>query len=393
MRNSTTFLLSVGLAALASACGGAGTGDDAGAGGGTGTGTGTDTGAGAGSTGTGATGSACALVTKGAPVSEGLGAAPSLLWTGDQYAVAWTDTSKDDGDIHLAMIGPDGAKKSEVEIDSGAAVSSHVSVVRAGDGLVVLWQDAAGAGSVVRGRRVNMDGQVQGNAFQLAQSGVAEAWPVGASAEAGIAVAWMDTGRAHVGFLGADSALSGTVPVDGGMFPWVTADGAELGMAWSTGAQISFARPTVNGPMNPVHHPGVNALLTRVAMGGSSAFLTWEDIRDGEGSEQIFLVRVEEGGAVSNEVVVPADGGSANWPAMVWTGSHVAVAYYQWRDGPPAVFLELFKPDLTSLKVDLEVSGEAGARFPALAWTGEEIGVAYAEKDGGIFLSTVSCPQ
>lgn len=388
MRNRTTFLLCVGVAALAWGCAGTGTGDDPGAGADTsGDGSGSGTG-----TGTGATGGDCSLVAQGLPVSEGLGAAPSLLWTGERYAVAWTDLTADDGDIRFAMVGADGAKQGEVEIAGGPAISSHASVLRSGSGFLVLWQETAGAGSVVRGRRVDQNGQVQGDAFQIAQSGVAESWPVGAAVEGDVAVTWMEAGRAQLGFLGQDNALSGTVPVDGGMFPWVTADAAQFGMAWSGGGKIGFARPSVGGSMAPVLYDGVDALITRAALGAEGAFVTWEDVREGEGSEQIFLVRVDEGGAISEEVEVPADGGSANWPAVAWTGSHVAVAYYQWRDGPPAVFLELFKPDLTRMKVDLQVSGEAGARFPSLAWTGEEIGVAYAEKDGGIFLSRVSCP-
>jgi len=95
---------------------------------------------------------------------------------------------------------------------------------------------------------------------------------------------------------------------------------------------------------------------------------------------------------VSPEAIVSRGEGSANWPALAWTGHGLAVAYYQFRDGPPGVFVTLLSRDLEPMGDEIEASGGATARYPALAWTGHELGIAYTEQDQGIRLSRASCP-
>ncbi|HSN97929.1 MAG TPA: hypothetical protein VLS89_06510, partial [Candidatus Nanopelagicales bacterium] len=110
MRNWTNFALSAGLLTLACACGGSGDDGEPGGGGTTG-GTGPGTG-----TGTGSGGLACSVVERGLPVSGSSGSQPAIHWTGDGYAVAWTDVSGVDTDIRLALLTPDGAVQADTEI-------------------------------------------------------------------------------------------------------------------------------------------------------------------------------------------------------------------------------------------------------------------------------------
>jgi hypothetical protein len=87
---------------------------------------------------------------------------------------------------------------------------------------------------------------------------------------------------------------------------------------------------------------------------------------------------------------------SANYPDVAWTGTHDAVVYYQFRDGPPAIYLSLVAPDLATDGQDLKVSGDGlSARYPRIVRTGDPngtIGIVYAEKDGQIRASLVTCP-
>ena len=70
--------------------------------------------------------------------------------------------------------------------------------------------------------------------------------------------------------------------------------------------------------------------------------------------------------------------------------------YYQFRDGPPAIYLSLVTKDLTASGQDLKVSGDGvAARYPRFARTGDPsgtLGIVYVEKDGPIRAALVTCP-
>ncbi|EYF00585.1 hypothetical protein [Chondromyces apiculatus] len=386
----------VGLTILACACGGDGD-DGEGGGSNTGGGGGSSSSGTTGTTGTttgNGTGDVCNVAARNLPISDAPGSQPSLVWAGDRYALAWTDRANAEGNIHLALVGSDGAVQKHIEITTGPEDSSHPTVTAAGDGLLVLWQDTEGTGSIVRAQRVGMDGTLMGNVLNLGQSTAAESWPVSATTGSGAAIAWMDQTSSRLTFTDATGSVSSAVTLPGARFPGLTTDGAQIGIGWSEGSKVGFGRPDTNGVMTPVHHDGVTAAATRVALGDDASYLIWEDSRGGSGSEQIYAARIASDGALGEEVIVPSIGGSANWPSAVWTGSHLAVTYYQFRDGPSSVFLELFADDLTPSRIDLVVSGDAAARFPSLAWnsTTQELAVAYAEREGNIYLSTITCP-
>ena len=69
----------------------------------------------------------------------------------------------------------------------------------------------------------------------------------------------------------------------------------------------------------------------------------------------------------------------------------MAAAYYQFRDGPPQIFLSLVGPDLVRATQDLEVTSDGAARFPSVAWSGDRLAVVWAVTDGGINAALVEC--
>jgi hypothetical protein len=378
-----------GLSAFAWGCSAGATGSSTGGSGGAGGAPETGSDAGPGGGGGESPDAPCTIAAQGLPVSKGRGTTPSIVWTGAGYAVAWQDLSADEGDVHLATFDAEGNKTREEIIEGGSSISSHPSVHRAGEGLLVLWQDRYGAGSIVRGRRATLSGQPQGVAFSVAPSAATESWPIGAPGEGASLVTWMDADRSLLGFL-ADGALTSTIPLDEATFPSVAAEGGQAALAWVTDSAIAFARPrSGSASLDPIFHAVAVAKLPRVALGGDDAFIAWEDTRSG--LEQIRMIGVSEQGGLSEEALVSRSQGSANWPSLAWTGRGLAVAYYQFRDGPPAIFVSLMGRDLEPLGADLKVSGNAPARFPAVAWTGRELGIAYAENDRGVRLSRAIC--
>ncbi|WP_437563948.1 hypothetical protein [Sorangium sp. So ce542] len=383
--------ISAAIIAAAWGCGSGGRGGGADTGGGGGAG-GAGTGGSGAATGGGGTGShaaACTITSRGLEVSSGRGTTPAIAGTGAGYAVAWQERGADEGDIHLAVIDADGNKLREEEIAAGPGVSSHPSVQRDGEGLLVVWQDQDGTGSVVRGRRATLEGVPEGAAFDLVESGAAESWPIAAAGRDGVVVAWMDAGGSLISSL-ERGALGNATPLDQARFPAVATDGERTALAWSQGDALFFARPRQGiAPLDRIAHQGVDAKLTRVALGGDDAFVVWEDTR--AGAEQIRAIRISAQDEVSREAVVSPGDGSANWPALAWTGRHLAVAYYQFRDGPAAVYVALLNRDLSPAGAELKASGDTPGRYPALAWAGQELGIAYAEPDQGIRLARASC--
>ncbi|XXX82188.1 hypothetical protein WMF30_25855 [Sorangium sp. So ce134] len=384
--------ISAAIIAAAWGCGSGGRsgGGDTGGGGGDTGGAGTGgSGAATGGGGTGSHAAACTVTARGLEVSSGRGTTPAIAWTGAAFAIAWQERGADEGDIRLATIDAGGNTLRDEVIAGGPGVSSHPSVQRDGEGLLVLWQDQDGAGSVVRGRRATLEGVPEGAAFDLVQSGAAESWPIAAAGQDGVVVAWMDASGSLISVLDR-GALGSATPLDQAKFPAVATDGERTALAWTQGDALLFARPgQASAPLDRIAHQGVDAKLTRVALGGDDAFVAWEDARTG--AEQIRAIRISAQDEVSREAVVSQGDGSANWPALAWTGRHLAVAYYQFRDGPAAVFVALMNRDLSPAGAELKASGDAPAKYPALAWTGQELGIAYAEEDRGIRLSRASC--
>ena len=92
---------------------------------------------------------------------------------------------------------------------------------------------------------------------------------------------------------------------------------------------------------SPVSITGSKSLIKDIEAGPDAFFVAWEDM--GAGEEQVRLAKV------TNEVAAKVDvsaGASANWPTVVWNGDTVAVAYYQYRDGPATVYMAFYDGNL-----------------------------------------------
>jgi len=73
-------------------------------------------------------------------------------------------------------------------------------------------------------------------------------------------------------------------------------------------------------------------------------------------------------------------------------GATAAVVYYQFRDGPPAVFLSLIDPQSGQPGNEVRVSGHPAAHYPRVAaGEGDDLGVAYAQRGGPVRLALLAC--
>lgn len=299
--------------------------------------------------------------------------------------MTWVSTAGDE--IRAAVLDADGQPVGQTSIAQGTELQQPRIYAENG-GFLVLWSE----GSSVMGRRIGTNGGASGAAFDIASGGAAEPHARGVMGPSGFLAAWDGQNSGELGLV-SGSALVKSVPLQGTpTFPAPASNGKSSGVFWSEGDAIHFA--AVDGALGlgqAATIPGQATNKESVAFGGSY-YVTWEDLRHGEGSEDIFVAKVGGSGAASKGVQVPSNGGSANWPAIAAAGDFIAVTYYQFRDGPPSIFLALFTPDLTRVGEDLMVSPDNEAdRFPSIVWANDRFGVAYAEKQGPVKLRLAEC--
>jgi hypothetical protein len=339
------------------------------------------------------TGPLCA-VTSDIAISAGQATVPAIVRNGGGFAVAYGDLSNDEGDIVFALVDGGGNKTAETIITNSREVSSLPSIAALRDGsFLVMWQDAQLVGSLVRARRVDAEGNVVGGQFDVAMASADQSRPAGVDTSSGVAIAWSDNDSSYVGLVNG-AAMARRTPFDASESVSVALSGSALGITWSSPGEVAFA--AVSAPYDDISATStmnVDGHLPRVAAGkGGDFFVTWEDWRGGEGSENIFVTRASSGEMIG-EAAVPSEAGSANYPDIVFSGTHVGVVYYQFRDAPPAVYLTQFDQGLKRVGRDLQVSrgSPEGAKYPKIAWNGRDYGVAYAEMEGPVRLALVSC--
>lgn len=381
--------LGLGLVgALAMGCGGT---DTTGGGGPSGTGPGP------GST-SGGSGVSCAVQKADVAMSAAAGTTPVIAWGADHYLVTWTSTAKDQGDIRAVLVDAKGNKGAEQSIHEGPGESKMPAVVRLASGYLVLWQDVAANGSTVWARHVDDSGTPSGSAFQIGTSNNPESRPDAVLAAAGVAVAWQDSTGASVGLVQNDH-LAGKSPINQGGYPALGGSGNNLGLVWVTGSKLGVSH--LSAPLDPLmpamfRMAAGKANVPRVAVTGDGTLgVAWEDNRDGDDNETIYFARVDKGDQVGAEVRVPSDKSSANFPDVVWTGDKAAIVYYQFRDGPPGIYLTRVNADGTTESPDLRISGAGvAARFPRMVQAGSSstLGVVYADKSGPVRMALVTCP-
>jgi hypothetical protein len=365
-------------------------GDSSGSGGGGGS---NGNGGGAPSTGS-SSGESCNITKGGFQLSSAKASQPAVAWNGKVFGVAYQDLSNDDGDIAFALVDSSGNKKASATIANDSATSSLPTIVAtSGGGFLVLWQDDDGTGSKVMGRNVGSSGAVSGGAFSVTSSAAAQSRPNGVAASGGVAIAWADSGHDYLGLISGTSMEKKTT-LSAGESAAVGADGSTLGVAWSESSAIGLAilaPPYTSSKSGSISVNGHNPRVVGDTKGGF--FVAWEDWRSGEDSPSIYASHVDSSGKAADEVLVESEGTGANYPDLAFSGDHAGVVYYQFRDGPPAIYFTQLKSDLSREGADLEVSSDSssGSKYARIAWSGSAFGVVYADVDGPVKMSLVGC--
>jgi hypothetical protein len=313
-------------------------------------------------------------------------ASPAVAFGAGRFATAWT---AEDGRVHVALVDASGAERGARVLAGGGASEPAVAALSPG-GFLIVWRERG----VVRGERLAADGSSSGGPFTIAPTTGSDPKPTAASAGGRTVVAWADQSGLNAAQL-EGSTLSSRAAIPGASDPGLAPSGDAVALVFSTGARLGHAR--VAFPVQRIEPdlfrdaPGKANLPRASATGDGGLYVTWEDDRGGDGNESVYLTRLGADGRPAGEITVPGEAGSANYPDVATTGGRAAVVYYQFRDGPPAVYLTLLGPDLHRVGGELCVSGKKPARHPRVAYGDGALGIAYTLRDGPAHLAVVRC--
>jgi hypothetical protein len=331
-------------------------------------------------------------VTSNTAISSDEASSPAVAYGGGHFAVV-SSSGAHGGAVVLAIVDMDGRTLHQQTLSTGNGTSTAVAALPGG-GYLVAWEERTGTGGTVLAVRVGADGIPAGNPITVATSASAEAHPDVAAGRGGALITWTEASGGYVAEVTHD-AIANKTALPGAAQTAVVA-GSKGAAVWSAGPQIGFRTIAMPGaaaapPVMFRSAPG-RANLPRAAAGPDGYGVVWEDTRGGSDNEAVYFARIGADGRTSPEVAISPGGGSADYPDVAFVGDRAAVTYYQFRDGPPAVYLRLVDENGARVGEELQVSGHGGARFPRIAWAGGgNLGIAYAQRGGPVRLAIVDC--
>jgi hypothetical protein len=231
----------------------------------------------------------------------------ALVWTGAQYALAWTDTrNSGQWDVYTATLSPLGTKSSaDNNITPVSNGSGSPSIAWSGTGFGTAWHD-------------NRDGNWE---IYFARLNTAAATKLGAEVRITSNNQWSRT-------------------------PWVVWSATDWGLAWTDNrdgnyeiymSRVAAAGTKVGGDTR-LTTQAADSNHPSVAWTGTDYGLVWADNRDG--NYEIYFKRMPHDLAtVGTDVRVTESAGDSTSPVVVWTGSHFGVAWQDTRDGDPEIYL------------------------------------------------------
>jgi hypothetical protein len=314
---------------------------------------------------------------------------------------------------------------SPIIIEQGGGQASLPFLLPVATGYTAVWQEAS-TPPRTRGASLDSNGTLTGTVEVVATARSEQMRPVLSRSPNGTAVAWMDqvagsaanteqvgVSTTYVGLLDSNLHVRTDIPVqqiDSAVstgYPWLAGDTTSLALLWSEQVSSS-AIDTYFSLLGTTLAPGTNvdarnaptvtssALLGRMAQTSFGYVSAWEDSRSG--SDEIYMSLLKSDGTIYGGGLVEEPGtGSANWPHMAWTGSAIAIVYYQFRSGKPQIFMTFLDQNGARLGggADAQISNTTEwSRYPDVIWTGAEFGVLWIDARDGqpeLYFNRATC--
>ena len=323
----------------------------------------------------------------------------SLAWTGSGYGMAWKDSRDGNGEIYFARLDSSGGRiGTDVRLTFTSRESEHPSLVSAGNGFGVTWEEwRPGGAPDVYFARLDASGNRVGSETRVTTDAALAFSPSLAWTGSVYGVVWEDTrdGNAEIYFARLDAAgnkMSGEARVTrdsaGSYEPSLVWTESGYGIAWwdnRTGNdEIYFARLDASG-----HKLGSEIRVTDNPTGSRRPSLVWTGTQYGvswcdypEGTGEIYLARLDASGRkIGSDVRVTNDASASYNPTLVWTGGEYGVSWEDDRDGSfPEIYFARIDATGTKVGTDLRITtATRNSIAPSLVWTGGGYAVAWAD--------------
>lgn len=314
-------------------------------------------------------------------LSSGEGFVPSVLWTGSEFHVTFIE----DGAVRLAVVDPSGDIVSEAQV-SGGAGAALPSLYALENGVVaVIWSE----GGDVLTRHADTSASMLTGPMTVRQTSSPEPRPAAAPLGNGrLTMAWMEQPESTVATVDGSQIINSTTL--SGWFPAVASKGGDAVVAWSSNGEqgpMVFALSGQSGSAATV--PGSSSLIKDIEPLDDGYAVAWEDV--GGAEPTVVMATFSDNGDYRDHAPISPSSGSANWPVMAFTGSQIALAYYQFRGGPPSVYLTFVDPG--SLEAGDEMLIADNAKYPSVAVGGATIATAYAVPEGPAEMLLLTCDE
>jgi len=229
---------------------------------------------------------------------------PILVWTGQEYGVAWTDNTSGNNDVYFARLDAQGNKIGDnVPVRNATGGASTGDLVWNGQEFGVVWTDhrQGSSESEVYFARIGADGSLIGTEVRVTTAGGGSYSPSLAWNGSGWGVAWNDNrdgGTREIYFtrldaagteIGSDIRLTNTSTNSSN--PRIEWTGARYGVTWRRGTEQQFVHLDSSG--NTLHTPIVLGQescsgYASPVWNGAGWMFVWRDC----GLDEIAYVRV-----------------------------------------------------------------------------------------------------
>jgi hypothetical protein len=326
---------------------------------------------------------------------------PSVAWDGAGYGIAWQDNRDGNDEIYFSRVGPDGTIiVPATRVTNDAGTSKSPSIVWTGSEYGLAYSDSRSGAQQIYFARLSLSGSKIGglsNDCRISDDFNDCRDPSLVWAGSFYGVAWAGIGPTidvYFRLINADGTTAGStlaVTASSGICvsPTLAWSGAEFGVAWqsqgSGNYEIYFRRITAAGALAgsqlKVTEASDDSIYPSLTWDGTEYGLVWEDYRNTWSHAQVFFARVSAlGFKVGSEIVLtPTGTNNAISPSVTWSGSEFIVV---WSDNATLNY-ELYDATLDSEGYLLGSTRRltthwATDREPALVAGGYGFGVAFA---------------
>jgi len=241
-----------------------------------------------------------------------LSSTPSLVWTGKEYGVAWHDERDENREIYFARLHPSGKKiSSDIRVTVDDALSEYPSLVWTGERFAMSWHDERDGNSEIYLARLDPLGTKDGSDIRITNDGAASEYPSLIWAGSGYGVVWHDNrdatsdGNWEIYFtrllpsgtkIASDLRLTNDTAISS--YPSLVWTGSEYGVAWHDHrfgdwevyhAIVNPAGVKVSGDIQ-VSSATSGSYAPSLVWTGSEYGAAWHDDRDG--TFDIYFSRV-----------------------------------------------------------------------------------------------------